>query len=609
MILASDQLLTAIVESTHYAIIAKNLDGIILSWNPAAEELFGYAAEEAIGRHIALIVPDEERDLHARNLRRLGRGEKIARHEVVRVRKDGRRLLIALTITPIRDEGGMVVGASAINYNITDRKRVDARVRAEYAVTKILYEARTFNDAVAPILLALCECFDCDLGEYWIVDETGKTLRRLTSVVPGSSPELQEFDDGSRGMIVAPDSLPGRAWRRMAPVWISSFEPEPGFCRRELSERAGLTAAISCPIVSDGVFHGVAIFFGRSPVECDDDYLSLIANIGLKVGHFIRRRQVEQERSDLAAIVEASADAIVGWTVDGRVTSWNRGAENMYGQPAAEAIGQPVLNFVPPDGHEEWSRMFENLLQGNVLEQYETRRLRRDGSLLDVSMTVTPMRNEFGWIVSFSTVARDITAQKREMELQRLAAREQQHRLQNVLAVVSALVHLSRKRARSVDEFANGLTRRIASLGQVYGKLTESGWEHIMLGKLVELCLEPYRGSVDVDGDDIVVSPERAVPLGMVLHELTTNAAKYGALSVASGRVGCRWHVLQNDGAPCLRFHWRETGGPRAKSPASMGMGSFLITQSVETALKGAVVVEYGPGGVSYDISIPWRSD
>lgn len=239
--MATDHFLAAIVASSDDAIFAKTLDGIITSWNPAAERLYGYTADEAIGQHISLIVPPDRADELATIMARLRNGQRIDHIETQRVRKDGERRYISLSISPIFDDGGRLVGAASIGRDITER--VDARIQ--------------------------------------------------------------------------------QAW--------------------------------------------------------------------------------------LAAIVESAADGILSVDRGGTILSWNDGAEQIYGYPADEAIGQSVVILRPLESEEEIAERVERVWQGDTVTELEATRLTRDGRRVPVSLTLFPIRNLEGDVVAVASISRDLT--------------------------------------------------------------------------------------------------------------------------------------------------------------------------------------------------------
>jgi len=291
--------LAAIVESSDDAIVSKTLDGVITSWNHAAERMFGYAPAEAIGRHITLIIPPDRLDEETRVLASIRAGRRVEHFETIRVTKDGRQVAVSLTVSPVKDSSGRVIGASKI--------------------------------------------------------------------------------------------------------------------ARDVSER--------------------------------------------------RRGEIAQAR--LAAIIESSDDAIISKTLDGVITSWNGAAERVFGWTAAEAIGQHITLIIPEEYREEEAGVLSRLRRGDRIDHFETVRQRKDGQLLDVSITVSPIRDGRGTIVGASKVARDISAQRiLDQARQALLEREQVARTE-----AEAL-------NRSKDQFLATLSHELRTpLNAIYGwaRMLEGG--------------------------------------------------------------------------------------------------------------------------------------
>jgi PAS domain S-box-containing protein len=258
---ATRRQLSAIVESSDDAIISKNLDGIITSWNKAAERIYGYTAAEVLGQPVSILIPPDRVDEIPAILERLRHGERIEHYETVRRRKDGTPIDVSLTISPIKDNEGHVIGASKIARDITERK------------------------------------------------------------------------------------------------------------------------------------------------------------------------QAETARAYLAAIIASADDAIISKTLESVITSWNQAAEQMFGYTAAEAIGQQIYLIIPPERHAEETQILERLKRGKRVDHFETVRRRKDGTLIDVSLTISPIKNSEGQIIGASKIARDISERKRaEQEREELLARERRAR-------------------------------------------------------------------------------------------------------------------------------------------------------------------------------------
>jgi PAS domain S-box-containing protein len=274
--------LAAIVESADDAIVSKTLLGVITSWNSGAQRIFGYQADEVIGRSITLLIPKERMHEEDEILGRIRKGERIEHYETVRLRKDKKPVIVSLTVSPIRDASGTIVGASKIAHDITDQKRAD---------------------------------------------------------------EMQ---------------------------------------------------------------------------------------------------------ARLAAVVESSDDAIVSKTLEGIITSWNLGAQRIFGYTAEEVIGQPVTILFPPELVPEEKNILGRIRSGQPISHYETERVRKDGQRISISLTVSPVRDANGQIIGASKIARDITGQKRQQE----ALRASEQKLRAVLDVTPECVKIVAPDGRL--EFMNG---------------------------------------------------------------------------------------------------------------------------------------------------------
>ncbi len=317
-----------------------------------------------------------------------------------------------------------------------------------------------------------------------------------------------------------------------------------------------------------------------------------------------RARQYQQA----AAIVEFSDDAIIGKDLNGIITSWNRGAEHLFGYAAQETIGQPITQLIPPDRLDEEPGILDRIRRGQSIDHYETVRRRKDGILLDISLTVSPIADARGRIVGASKIARDITERKRADEHTKLLLREVSHRAKNLLAVVQSVARLT----GGVDDpkaFAERFSARLAGLAASQELLIQSDWRGVDVGDLVRAQLSHFRdllGSrIALDGPSIQVSPPAAQTLGMAILELATNASKYGALSNNEGTVRVSWGVTANGGFPRYHMSWRERGGPPVAKPERQGFGHTVIVQMVEHALDAEVAVDHASAGLDWQMSAP----
>jgi PAS domain S-box-containing protein len=310
------------------------------------------------------------------------------------------------------------------------------------------------------------------------------------------------------------------------------------------------------------------------------------------------------ERMWLASIVEFSDDAIISKNLDGIITSWNRGAERLFGYLAEEAIGKPVTILIPRERQDEEYVILESIRRGDRIEHYETVRCRKDGSLVDISLTVSPVRGAEGQVVGASKIARDITDRKRSEAQISVLAREAEHRAKNLLANVKAMVHLSQ------SDTANGLKKaiegRIEALANVHSLFVQSRWTGAELGSLVKQELSPYSRDGEmrtrIDGPAVMLKPDLAQAIAVALHELATNAAKYGALSVANGQVRVEWSRAA-DGRLVLR--WTEAGGPPVNPPTRKGFGTNVIGAMIRGHVGGDMRLDWHAEGLACEIVLP----
>lgn len=282
----------------------------------------------------------------------------------------------------------------------------------------------------------------------------------------------------------------------------------------------------------------------------------------------------------LSSVVDNSSDAILSKTLDGIITSWNAGAENLFGFAAAEAIGQPITLIIPEDRLQEEADIIGKLRAGERIDRLETVRRRRDGEPVHIEVTISPVRNAAGEIIGAATIARDIGERLRHAENQRLLVREMHHRIKNLLSIVQGLVRVGRRRADDVDDFANDLSSRITALGAAQQLvLGLPGEGEPALSEVFRAVLEPYRneGQITIARCDAPVGANASTSLALLLHELATNAVKYGALSHSDGQLTVDITVAN----ATITIDWREYGG--SDDNGDQGFGTELMC----AALRG----------------------
>jgi two-component system, chemotaxis family, CheB/CheR fusion protein len=311
-------------------------------------------------------------------------------------------------------------------------------------------------------------------------------------------------------------------------------------------------------------------------------------------------------REHIALIVESSDDAIISKDLNGIILSWNRGAEHLFGYTVDEAVGKSITMLIPEHRIDEEPEILGRIRAGERIDHYETVRRRKDGALIDISLTVSPMRNGRGDIVAASKIARDISGRKRAEAQRSLLMAELNHRVKNTLATVISIARQSFARA-NVGEALAAFDARIRGLAQTHGRLADTNWESVPLETLFTDEFAPYRQNhsrnVQLDGPLVDLSPKCALTMGLAIHELVTNAAKYGALSTDSGTVDVNWYIDPQDQS--LDISWIEKDGPAVAAPQRSGFGRLLLERALVSDLKSDVRLKFDPQGLHCHIRIP----
>ncbi|WP_349962487.1 PAS domain S-box protein [Rhizobium sp. ZPR3] len=312
----------------------------------------------------------------------------------------------------------------------------------------------------------------------------------------------------------------------------------------------------------------------------------------------------------LAAIVENSDDAIISKSINGIITSWNRSAERLFGYTAEEAIGEHITIIIPEDRLLEEETIISAIRAGEKIDHYETIRRRKDGTLVEISLTASPVRDDLGNIIGASKVARDISERKRVAEGQELLLREMNHRTKNIFAVIGAVVGLSERTSTSIQEFAGDLRARVNALAIAHeltlpGASGASVQSHdTTLFTLIKALFAPHQDGgtdrVSINGRDVPVRGTILTSLALLLHEFATNAVKYGALSSPEGRIainiGCDDDFV---------LTWTELGGPPTARPEGPGGFGSQLERATISSLHGAIDREWNPSGLKILLRIP----
>jgi PAS domain S-box-containing protein len=368
--------------------------------------------------------------------------------------------------------------------------------------------------------------------------------------------------------------------------------------------KAGIRAAQSTPLLSrGGKLVGMISTHWRNRHQPAERNLRILDILARQAADLIESKQAQAAVQQLAAIVEQSDDAIVTKDLSGTITTWNNGAERLFGYTAEEAIGQHITMLIPPDRRSEEDGIIERIRRGQRVDNFDTVRRHKTGSLLDISVGISPIKNAQGKVVGASKIARNISERKRAEAQIVTLAREAEHRAKNILANVQATVRLSH--ADTPEGLKRSIEGRIQALANVHRLFVQSRWGGVDLCTLVTEELSPYCQQDEeralISGPVLLLEPDTAQAVAVTLHELTTNAAKYGALSVPEGRVQIEWSRAA-DGRVVLR--WAETGGPPVKPPTRHGFGMRVVDNMIRTHLKGEIKVDWRAGGLTCEMTL-----
>jgi PAS domain S-box-containing protein len=308
----------------------------------------------------------------------------------------------------------------------------------------------------------------------------------------------------------------------------------------------------------------------------------------------------------LQSVLDTALDAVVVMAEDGRVIGWNDIAERTFGWSAEEAIGQQLSELIIPagvrDAHEGGRRHYLATGEGPVLNRHiEVSAVHRDGTEFPVELSVTASE-QFGDRL-FVGFLRDITERKAADERQQRILHESEHRVKNMLTVVAAIAQQTARNAADMGSFTAAFSGRLESLARAHELLVGQVWHDVSLTALVERVLgsDVALGRARFGGPEILLKPGQVLGLSMILHELYTNAVKYGALCNEAGEVALDWERDGND----VNMRWRECGEPCASDVPSSGFGHRMIAMSMKSDLKGTIERDWRADGLTATLRFP----
>jgi PAS domain S-box-containing protein len=565
--------LASIVESSDDAIISKRIDGQITSWNQAAERLLGYTETEIVGKPIMTIIPPELHEEEQHILRRLRRGERIEHFDTVRLAKDGRRIHVSLTVSPLKDSDGEVVGASKIMRDIRQRKELDTAL-ASIGDAVIVTDERGLVRFLNPVAEAL-------IG-WSIADVKQQPLSVVFRIVNERTRALAEN-----------------------PV--------------EKVLQSGLVQGLAN--------HTVLLSHDGREIPIDDSAAPIRAPDGQVLGVVLvfrditERRRLELRAARLASIVESSEDAIISKRIDGQITSWNQAAERLLGYSETEIVDKSIMTIIPPELHEEEQHILRRLRRGERIEHFDTVRLAKDGRRIEVSLTISPLRDDEGEVVGASKIMRDIR-QRKELEKRLL----EEHRLKDeFLAMLAHELRNPLAPIRTASEILSqapaddaGVQTAVATIKRQVTHLTRLVDDLLDVSRITQGRIELQCRPIDVAGI-IAQAVETVEPqLREKQHRLSViTATGYEPLYVNGDfarLVQCVGNILSNaakftdpGGEISVRMHTQSPAVVVEVADNGAGISPELVPRIFDLFVQGDRALDRAQGGLGIGLAVVKR--
>ncbi|MPR10857.1 PAS domain-containing sensor histidine kinase [Microvirga tunisiensis] len=549
-------------------------DGTILRANRAELDLLGYTADEYIGRPIADVHADAHviRDI----LQRLSRGETLDRYPARLRAKDGSIRHVLIT-SNAHFRNGELHNTRCFTVDVTDQHRADEALRDSQQRLAVTYEK-------APVGIA-----EVDLAGRFV------RINAALSAIIGYAPE--ELVGRSFIDLTHPEDRDDDAeqYARQVRGEITHYSTQKRFLRRD----GGI---VFVNVLSSSVLDRQGQF--RYGVRVVQDVTE--------------QRQVEERLREserhVRELLEALPAAIYTTDAAGRITYYNQAAVEFSGRRPILGSDEWCVTWrlFAPDGtplpHDQCP-MAVALREGRAVRGAEAIAERPDGTRVPFIPFPTPLRDASGRVIGAINMLVDITERKQAEEHQKVLIDELNHRVKNTLATVQSIATQTVRTAPTIEAFSENFEARLLALSKAHELLTRQAWTGVNLRDIVCQELEPYDdGSttrVRLEGPDLTLEPRVGLALSLVLHELTTNAAKYGALSTEQGLVTVRWSASGSGASDVLRVDWIESGGPAVTPPAKRSFGTRLIERSMTKDLQGKATLDFDPAGLRCILELP----
>lgn len=572
----------AIIENLEDAVVTHDLNHIILNFNPAAEKMLGLNAEELHGYDIRKLIPAELHTEHEQIFNTLLEGEKVSHFRTLRQSADNRVFPVSLTVSPVKDESGKVIGASHILHDITAEKEAEVKHSMLSAIIEDSEDA-IISKNLDGVITSWNKGAEAIFG-YRPEEVIGK---HITVLIPEE--RIHEEDT------ILANIRQGNK--------IAHFET----IRK--SKSGGL----------------IPISLTVSPVRDKQGEIVGVSKIARNINH---KKLAEERQAILAAIVENSDDAIISKTLGGIITSWNKGAEKIFGYKEQEVIGKHISIIIPPDRMEEETGILNQLKAGNSLEHFQTIRIGKNGNLIHISLTVSPVKDGQGKIIGASKIARDITREKEaEATIKELSRKKDEfiamasHELKTPLTSMNGYLQLLGRRAiepnkpfveKSIRQLEklNALVNDLFDISKIQSGKLQFTFEEFDILQLVQEILDPIMESnptfqfhTKLEAD-VYIEADR-MRIEQVITNLVVNAIKYSPDSRSidielKRKVDELIFMVEDHGIgidaehlPHIFNQFFRVQGP-SKRISGLGLGLFITREIIERH-NGRIWVESEP--------------
>lgn len=322
----------------------------------------------------------------------------------------------------------------------------------------------------------------------------------------------------------------------------------------------------------------------------------------------LRESQLEESEAKFRAIADSVDQMIWSTLPDGFHDYYNRRWYEFTGVPEGSTDGEAWNGMFHPDDQDDAWAAWRKSLKTGIPYEIEYRLRHHSGVYRWVLGRAQPMRDSSGVIQRWYGSCTDIHEIKMSQEQRQLMLGEMNHRVKNTLAMVHAMVSQTLRQADSLDDARTSIQSRISMMSQAHDRLVQSTWTETKITDVVDAALIPHltgEGRFKIDGPDLPIGSKQALALTMALHELATNATKYGALSNDQGHIDVIWAVNRGPADPEFTFSWRESGGPAVIKPSRRGFGSRMIEQALAGYFTGAAELNYDPNGLTFSLKAP----